>query len=88
MHELRKMLCMELDKITKRGEIATPQTLEIIDKLTHSIKSIDTILAMQEAGYSNDYMRSDHSYARHRDSMGRYADDMDMDDYRYMRGSR
>ena len=88
MHELRKMLCQELDKITKKGEIATPQTLDIIDKLTHSIKSIDTIMAMEDAGYSNDdysmrgsrgsyydgsYNRGG-SYARRRDSMGRYAD--------------
>ena len=72
MHELRNMLKMELEKITKSGDI-NPQTLDYVDKLTHSIKSIDTIMAMQDAGYSNDYNRGN-SYARRRDSMGRYAD--------------
>ena len=62
--ELRKMLCDELDSITKKGELSAG-SLDIVDKLTHSIKSIDTIIAMEEAGYS---------YAdRRRDSMGRYS---------------
>lgn len=67
MHELREMLCEELDKITKKGELSAG-SLDVIDKLTHSIKSIDTIMAMEDAGYSHDY-----SYARKRDSMGRYS---------------
>lgn len=45
----------------------------ILDKLTHSIKSIDTIMAMgdysQDSG--NSYRRS---YRRGRDSMGRYTE--------------
>lgn len=89
MHELRKMLCQELDKVTKKGEISNPQMLDIVDKLTHSIKSIDTIMAMEDAGYSNDdYSMRGGSYARgrgsnaRRDTMGRYADDYSM------RGSR
>ena len=83
--ELRDMLCEELDNITEQGEITTG-SLDIIDKLTHSIKSIDTIIAMEESGYSNDddystryddYSRRG-SYARgrrnaKRDSMGRYS---------------
>lgn len=69
MEELRDMLCKELDKITKKGELSAG-SLDIVDKLTHSIKSIDTIMAMDEAGYSND----GYSYARRRrDSMGRYS---------------
>lgn len=75
MEELREMLCEELDKITKKGELSTG-SLDVIDKLTHSIKSIDTIMAMEDAGYSNE---SGYSYARgrgrnaRRDSMGRYS---------------
>lgn len=75
MEELREMLCEELDKITKKGELSTG-SLDVIDKLTHSIKSIDTIMAMEDAGYSNE---SGYSYARgrgryaNRDSMGRYS---------------
>lgn len=83
MYELRDMLCEELDNITEQGEITTG-TLDIINKLTHSIKSIDTIIAMEEASYENrdgsyydGYSRRG-SYARgrrnaRRDSRGRYS---------------
>lgn len=55
MEELRDMLCEELDEITKRGEI-DERTLDQVDKLTHSIKSIDTITAMEESGkYGRSY---------------------------------
>ena len=52
MEELRDMLCDELDEVMKKGELSAG-SLDVVDKLTHSIKSIDTILAMEEAGYSN-----------------------------------
>lgn len=97
LEELREMLMEELNDCVKKGDELSTSSLEIIDKLTHSIKSIDTILAMEEAGYSNDY-----SYARgrgrnaKRDSMGRYArrdgsyDDGSYDDmsYDYARENR
>ena len=74
----------ELDKCSRKDEL-TNSSLETIDKLTHAVKSIDTILAMEDAGYSNDY-----SYARgrnyvKRDSMGRYSRDMWHDDRMYSR---
>ena len=81
MEELRDMLCEELDKLTKKGELSAG-SLDVIDKLTHSIKSIDTIMAMEDAGYSNE---SGYSYARRRDSMGRYSRDDGMS-YRRDRG--
>lgn len=84
MEELRDMLCAELWNVSKKGEISSPAELEAIDKLTHSIKSIDTIMAMEES-YGNDYSErnydSGNSYARgrsryaKRDSMGRYSRD-------------
>lgn len=81
MEELREMLCEELDKITKKGELSAG-SLDVVDKLTHSIKSIDTIIAMEDAGYSSDdYSMRGNSYARgrgrnaKRDSMGRYSSD-------------
>ena len=97
LEELREMLMEELNDCVKKGDELSTSSLEIIDKLTHSIKSIDTIIAMEEAGYSNDY-----SYARgrgrnaKRDSMGRYArrdgsyDDGSYDDmsYDYARENR
>lgn len=71
LEELREMLMKELEECTKKGLSAS--SLDIIDKLTHSIKSIDTIMAMgdysQDSG--NSYRRS---YRRGRDSMGRYTE--------------
>lgn len=63
IHDLREMLCEELENVTaQRGSLSTDK-LKIIDMLTHSIKSIDTIIAMEEAGYSRDYSyRSYDSY--------------------------
>lgn len=60
--ELKDMLCDELEKVTKKGELSAG-SLDVVDKLTHSIKSIETIMAMN--GYSG--------AARHRDAMGRYS---------------
>lgn len=73
MEELKEMLCDELDEITEKGKI-TAGDLDAIDKLTHSIKSLETIMAMSE--YSNDGGSYDGgSYAQRRDSMGRYSRD-------------
>ena len=93
MEELKEMLGEELDNIAKKGELSNG-SLDVIDKLTHSIKSIDTIMAMEDAGYSRDDGRMIHgnsyergnSYARgrgsnaKRDSRGRYSSDYAMDD--------
>ena len=49
--ELKEMLCRELEEITRKGELSAG-SLDIIDKLTHSIKSIETIMSMAE---SDDY---------------------------------
>ena len=48
LYDLREMLMDELEQITKRGQI-TEGSLDIVQKLTHSIKSIDTILAMEQS---------------------------------------
>ena len=92
LYELREMLMDELHKISSKGEL-TAGSLETVDKLTHSIKSIDTICAMEEAGeYSyeggNSYARGRGSNAR-RDSMGRYSSEnygMGMRGYSRRRG--
>lgn len=65
LKELKKIICSELDEIADRGEL-TVGTLDTVDKLTHSLKSIETILAMQDTDYSND------PYPRHRYYDGRY----------------
>lgn len=74
MEELKEMLCEELDKIAKKGELSAG-SLDVVDKLTHSIKSIATIMAMEEAEGGNSYAGGGYSNARgqRRDSMGRYS---------------
>ena len=74
MHELKEMLCDELMQIADKGEL-TAGSLDTVDKLTHSIKSIATIMAMEDSGYSRDYVDKYRggSYAQRRDSRGRYS---------------
>lgn len=53
--KIKEMLCEELENIAKKGEL-TAGSLDTVDKLTHAIKSIETIIAMNEYneyGYSN-----------------------------------
>ena len=74
-HDLKDMLCEELDEITRKGEL-TAGSLDTVDKLTHSIKSLETIIAMNEAqdGESGYYPYMGRSYQR-RDMRGRYSRD-------------
>lgn len=51
MEMLRDRLCEELEELANVEKIST-SSLDAIDKLTHSIKSIDTIMAMENSGYS------------------------------------
>lgn len=64
LHELKDMLCEELEKVAKRGELTTGN-LDIVQKLTHSLKSIEAIIAMEEE-YSNEgsYANMGNSYYR------------------------
>lgn len=50
-HDLKDMLCEELEEVTRKGEL-TAGSLDVVDKLTHSIKSLDTIIAMER--YNDD----------------------------------
>lgn len=87
LEKIRDLLMDELDKCAEKDSISN-NSLYTIDKLTHAIKSIDTIMAMEEAGYSNDYSGRSNarggSYAR-RDSRGRYSRNS-YDDMAYGRG--
>jgi len=80
LHELRDKLCDELKEYGKKDLSAG--SLDVVDKLTHTIKNLDKI--MEEDGYSGYYpyayddgmnRGSRRSYARGRDSMGRYSRD-------------
>jgi len=79
-HDLKKKLCRELENYAKDGKLSAGD-LEVIDKLTHSIKSLVTIITMEDSGYSGEY-----SGARRRDSMGRYADGASYNSGRYYDG--
>lgn len=57
MDELRDMLCEELDKIAEQGQLSA-NSLDMVDKLTHSIKSIDTIEAMEGGSHDDMSYRS------------------------------
>ena len=84
LYKLKDMLCEELETYGKKKEL-TAGSLDVIDKLSHALKSITTVIAMEEAeggssyGYPM-YYRDGHrmnsyrgsSYAR-RDSRGRYS---------------
>lgn len=55
LYELKEMLCKELEKYGEKGEL-TAGSLEIIDKLAHSIKNLDKIIktdSYSEAGESS-----------------------------------
>lgn len=82
MHELKEKLCEELDEIARKPEMGAGD-LEIIHKLTDTIKNLDKI-GMLEDGYSQAgdweiegraYNRGNSYAHRKRDSMGRYSRD-------------
>lgn len=81
LHDLKEMLCKELEKYGSKNEL-TAGSLDVVDKLAHAIKNIDKILEADGGEYSNatPYMRGNRSYARRRDAMGRYSRD---DGYAY-----
>lgn len=55
MEKLEHMLCDELDKIAQQGEL-TSATLDTVQKLSHSLKSLKTVHAMDESQYSGEMM--------------------------------
>lgn len=86
LYELKDMLCKELEEYSD-GDLSAGK-LDIIDKLAHAVKSLETIIAMNESSegssgrYYNEsgrYESGRYSNARgrgrnaRRDSMGRYA---------------
>ena len=83
-YDLKKMLCKELEEVARKKELSAGD-LELVDKLTHSIKSLVTIMAMEEGEYSYNggysgargRSRDGGSYARYNDggNSGRYYDD-------------
>ena len=90
LYETKDLLCEELEKINKKHDIGNMAELEVIYKAVDIIKDISTIDAMEEYGdeYSYD---DDMSYARNRDSRGRYSGRRgrrSYDDHRMMHADR
>lgn len=55
LYDLKEMLCAELEDYGKKGELSTG-SLEIVDKLAHTIKNLDKIIeSYEEAEYSSRY---------------------------------
>lgn len=65
------------DKIRAAGGKVSPSDLEYLDKIAHLLKSVKTTMAMMDAegGSNATYADMPHrsSYARKRDSMGRFS---------------
>ena len=82
MYELKDKLCKELDEIARKPEMGAGD-LEIIHKLTDTIKNLDKIEMLEDGGYSQagdwemegsgSYNRGSSYRGRKRDSMGRYS---------------
>lgn len=82
MYELKDKLCKELDEIARKPEMGAGD-LEIIHKLTDTIKNLDKIEMLEDSGYSQagdweadmrgTYGRGSSYRGRKRDSMGRYS---------------
>ena len=79
LYELKERLCDELKGYGKKDLSAG--SLDVVDKLAHTVKNLDKIIEAYDdgkSGYYDDtrayrnYSRHDGSYAR-RDSMGRYS---------------
>nr|DAG28553.1 MAG TPA: hypothetical protein [Caudoviricetes sp.] len=84
MNKIKKMLCKELEEYGEQKSISASD-VEMIHKLTSTIKNLDKIEMLEGDGYSGHYPMYDDgvSYARgrgryaKRDSMGRYSSDTD-----------
>ncbi len=70
MYDLRDMLCEELDEIARKGELGTGD-LEIVHKLTDTIKNIDKIETLEEGDYPGRYSRGGDWEADMRGTYGR-----------------
>ena len=76
LYELKEMLLDKLKEYSKKGDL-TSGSLDVVDKLSHATKNICKIIEEYEegSGYSRrqPMYYDDYSYARRRDSMGRYS---------------
>jgi len=53
IYDLKELLCKELEEYGKKGDLSAG-TLDIVDKLAHTIKNLDKIIEVyEEQDYSN-----------------------------------
>lgn len=78
MQDLKDLLCSELDQIARKGKMGGGD-LEIVHKLTDTIKNIDKIMMLEDDGYG-DYEGGTYSH-------GRGGNSYDGDSMRYGDGS-
>lgn len=82
MYDLKEQLCEELKEYASKKDLSAGD-LEMVHKLTDTIKNLDKIDALEDDGYSRSsdweargsYERGNSYRGRKRDSMGRYSRD-------------
>lgn len=76
LYELKDMLCEELEKYGKKGDLSTG-SLEVVQKLASAVNNLCKIIESCESEeYSGAMNKSSYrgrSYAQRRDRMGRYS---------------
>ncbi len=73
LYRLKDRMCDMIDEVLEKPDI-TPTEVERLYKAIDIVKDVVTIDAMENSGYGEDYSYDDGmSYARNRDSMGRYS---------------
>lgn len=65
LYELKEMLCKELEEYGKKGELTTG-SLDVVDKLAHTIKNLDKIIDKYEeeeySGRGGSYRGGSYAY--------------------------
>ncbi len=92
--KLKQLVCNEMEELKGKKTLSTSE-IDLLYKMTSIVKNLEKIKLMKEGGYSEDGqsrsgtweadMRGEYghgtSYARRRDSRGRYARDSYQEDY-------
>lgn len=68
LHDLKEMLCEELEEYARKGELSAG-SLDVIHKMTDTVKNIDKILMLEEYG-EEDESHEGGSYAGRRGGGG------------------
>ena len=75
---IRSMLMEQIDEFAQSGKLTSVSDLEQVDKLTHALKSVETVIAMKgqysergSYGYGYGYPMDGRSYGRRYDERDR-----------------